>query len=97
MIVPSLIRMGVRNIDAADIFTCHSFLSLRASHSFFWASTPTLSDGLEDGDGQAGRDIADMEQELLGPKLLSPEGLKRLVDAGELTDVEAAALASFLS
>lgn len=52
-----------------------------------------MSDGLEDGNDLQERDIIpDIEEDMIGPKLLSEEGLQRLVQAGELTAEEAAAL-----
>jgi hypothetical protein len=56
---------------------------IRLSHTFFWAATPTASDGLgdrEDKDLSPGFDI--------GPLLLSQEGLDGLVAANELTKEE---------
>ncbi|KAL3933307.1 MAG: hypothetical protein SGBAC_010459 [Bacillariaceae sp.] len=58
---------------------------IKLSHTFFWASTPTSSNGVGDG-GWEDRDIE------IGPILLSPEGLQGLVDVGELTSDEADSL-----
>ena len=64
--------------------------------TFFWAATPTCSngvtdfddDGFDDGDADALRD----GRESIGPLLLSAEGLNSLVDAGELTEAEVEAM-----
>lgn len=76
---------------------------IKKSHTFFWAATPTSSNGV----GDAGVDeddysyANDSENELppdqwkddgIGPLLLSEEGLSGLVAAGELTSEEAAGL-----
>ena len=66
---------------------------LRMSHTFFWASIPTGSDGLAH--------IIENETELLpqdfdatdvGPMLLSTEGLRTLVRYGQITENEMNAL-----
>ncbi len=73
----------------------------RLSHTFFWASTPTCSNGL--GDREIGEDgeHVDLHPSLLGesaieigPLLLSVEGLKSLEDADELTSNEVDSLLS---
>ncbi|KAL7541109.1 hypothetical protein ACHAXR_010639 [Thalassiosira sp. AJA248-18] len=65
---------------------------LRLSHTFFWAATPTRSDGLA-------RDVDLLEKveegfdpTQLGPKILSKEGLNALVNYGQLTQNEMDAL-----
>lgn len=58
---------------------------LRMSHAFFWAATPTASDGL-DGDSTA------VDPTQIGPRLLTPQGLQTLVDCGQLTANEKSAL-----
>lgn len=67
---------------------------IKLSHTFFWASTPTSSNGVVDSDD----DVEDGEDVLhdidLGPLLLSPEGLQGLVDVGELTPEETESLLS---
>ena len=66
---------------------------IRLSHTFFWASTPTCSNGLGDGgvgDGDENQDILSRIE--IGPILLSPEGLRRLQEAEELTRNEVDAL-----
>jgi len=70
---------------------------IRVSHTFFWAATPTCSNGVGDGGVEDGDASEDLPAELrnaraIGPLLLSPEGLQGLVAAGELTPEEAAAL-----
>jgi hypothetical protein len=84
--------------DASDLVqTCTRLI--RLSHTFFWASTPTCSNGFGDGgvkDGDENRDFS--RQQLrdnpieIGPILLSPEGLKSLEDLEELTSNEVEAL-----
>mmetsp|Transcript_3565 Transcript_3565/g.8125 ORF Transcript_3565/g.8125 Transcript_3565/m.8125 type:complete len:469 (+) Transcript_3565:80-1486(+) len=70
---------------------------IKLSHTFFWASTPTSSNGL--GDGGWEDDEEDVSEVFnrdiqIGPILLSPEGLQGLVDVGELTPEEADSLLS---
>lgn len=67
----------------------------RMSHIFFWAVTPTASNGLNDSE----RFIVDaancplpVDDEHIGPLLLSPYGLKALVNSGQLTKEEAEGL-----
>lgn len=72
---------------------------IRLSHTFFWAATPTGSNGISD----LGYSL-DEERKILnipadqwnentiGPMLLSEEGLEILVQAGELTPGEKTAL-----
>ena len=70
---------------------------IKKSHAFFWAATPTCSNGV--GDGGVGDDEDDVDLPLskrqsdtIGPLLLSPYGLQKLVETGELTQAEARAL-----
>ncbi len=66
---------------------------VRLSHTFFWASTPTLSNGLGDGGVLDGDDQQDILSRIeIGPILLSPEGLRRLQQVDELTKNEVDAL-----
>ena len=70
---------------------------IRLSHTFFWAATPTCSNGVgdggvEDGDGQADLPRNERRGDAIGPLLLSTDGLIELVSAGELDREEAAAL-----
>ncbi|CAJ1966016.1 unnamed protein product [Cylindrotheca closterium] len=65
---------------------------IKLSHTFFWASTPTSSNGVVDGGWENDEDIhSDIE---IGPILLSNEGLQGLVDVGELTTEEVDSLLS---
>jgi hypothetical protein len=64
---------------------------VRMSHIFFWASMPTASNGLNDCE----RFLVDAENcplpvddEHIGPLLLSPFGLKALINSGQLTKQE---------
>ena len=62
---------------------------------FFWATTPTTSDGVGDGglvDGDGPTDLEPSERVQAGPELLSPQGLRSLVAAGQLTANERTAL-----
>eukprot|EP00539_Tryblionella_compressa_P019477 CAMPEP_0178880234 /NCGR_PEP_ID=MMETSP0747-20121128/12362_1 /TAXON_ID=913974 /ORGANISM="Nitzschia punctata, Strain CCMP561" /LENGTH=525 /DNA_ID=CAMNT_0020548129 /DNA_START=37 /DNA_END=1614 /DNA_ORIENTATION=- len=75
------------------VHTCSRLI--RMSHIFFWAATPTASNGLSDSE----RFIADsancplpLDNQHIGPLLLSPYGLKALVKTGQLTKEEAQAL-----
>ena len=82
--------------DAKRLVTLCSRL-LRLSHTFFWASTRTLSNGVGDGgveDGDGARDVGwrNKVEDAIGPRLLSAEGLQGLVDAGQLTTNEKASL-----
>jgi hypothetical protein len=76
---------------------------LRLSHTFFWAATPTcpqLANGLGDEANdelvsRAGRVEYDVNsRDAIGPLLLSPMGLERLVAAGEMTADEVTSLLS---
>mmetsp|Transcript_3993 Transcript_3993/g.10102 ORF Transcript_3993/g.10102 Transcript_3993/m.10102 type:complete len:633 (-) Transcript_3993:456-2354(-) len=73
---------------------------LRMSHTFFWAATPTCSDGFGDvhhteGGIMGDEDIglpSDFDTSQFGPILLSAEGLRMLVKCGQLTENEMRAL-----
>mmetsp|Transcript_18192 Transcript_18192/g.38008 ORF Transcript_18192/g.38008 Transcript_18192/m.38008 type:complete len:510 (-) Transcript_18192:1996-3525(-) len=68
---------------------------IRLSHTFFWAQTATVSNGLTDDDeyiDDAATCHVPIDDEHIGPLLLSPYGLKALVDAGQLTQEEKAGL-----
>jgi hypothetical protein len=70
---------------------------MRLSHTFFWASTPTISNGVGDAavlDGDHNSDLPKSERanDAIGPLLLSPMGLQGLVEANELTREEMKAL-----
>ena len=72
---------------------------LRISHTFFWAATPTCSDGLGDVHHTKGGIVGDMDTlpknfdpTQFGPMLLSREGLELLVQYGQLTRQEMDAL-----
>ena len=72
---------------------------LRMSHTFFWASTPTHSDGFGDTHHSEGGILGDVELKdrnfdasQFGPMLLSAEGLDMLVDYEQLTQREKEAL-----
>ena len=56
---------------------------IKKSHTFFWAASPTCSNGFIDGE---------FEKSDIGPLLLSPAGLQELVEVGELTKEEVGAL-----
>ena len=77
-------KQGARLVDQ-----CTRLIKL--SHTFFWASTPTCSNGLQlnDDDNEVDGDDTD-----IGPMLLEPTGLVELVSAGELTEEEMKALLS---
>jgi hypothetical protein len=72
---------------------------IRLSHTFFWAATPTGSNGISDlgySTDEEGKTLdipADQwEENTIGPMLLSEEGLEKLVQAGELRPSEKTAL-----
>ncbi|KAL7535937.1 hypothetical protein ACHAXR_006820 [Thalassiosira sp. AJA248-18] len=64
---------------------------VRLSHTFFWAQTATSSNGLNDCEEYL-KDESDItipvDDEHIGPLLLSPYGLRALVDAGQLSKEE---------
>ncbi|KAL3791481.1 hypothetical protein ACHAWO_006231 [Cyclotella atomus] len=62
----------------------------RLSHTFFWAATATSSNGLNDCEKYStdGSDAVPIDDDHIGPLLLSPYGLKALVKAGQLTKEE---------
>ena len=64
---------------------------LRMSHAFFWAATPTASDGLTSIED---REFLpeDFDATKVGPRLLSRKGLKSLVRCKQLTEMEMKAL-----
>jgi len=65
---------------------------IRLSHTFFWAATPTSSNGLTDSE-EFMKDAEDcpvpIDTEHIGPVLLSTYGLKALVRNNQLTQQEA--------
>ena len=68
---------------------------IRLCHTFFWATTPTTSDGVGDGglvDGDGPTDLEPSERGQAGPERLSPQGLRSRVAAGQLTANERTAL-----
>lgn len=74
---------------------------LRMSHVFFWAATPTCSDGFGDRHitegGLVGDDFftaTDFDLSQYGPMLLSAQGLESLVRYGQITENEMNALIS---
>ncbi len=82
--------------DARELVSTCTRL-MRLSHTFFWASTPTISNGVGDGavlDGDHNSDIPKSQRsnDAIGPLLLSPMGLQGLVEANELTREEKKAL-----
>jgi hypothetical protein len=72
---------------------------IKLSHTFFWAVTPTCSNGVGDGGIDDDDDQRELPRDLrqddpIGPVLLSHDGLEELVEMGELTDTEKNALIS---
>lgn len=66
---------------------------IRVSHTFFWASMPTTSNGVNDKGWQSKTRRVDIDEEdkgnmAIGPVLLSPSGLRYLERAEELTHAE---------
>jgi hypothetical protein len=89
-----LITMGSRGATEL-VARCTRYIKL--SHTFFWAATPTCSNGMGDGgigDGDQNDDIPleNRRDNAIGPLLLSREGLQRLANVGELTTEEVEAL-----
>mmetsp|Transcript_8062 Transcript_8062/g.18208 ORF Transcript_8062/g.18208 Transcript_8062/m.18208 type:complete len:496 (+) Transcript_8062:270-1757(+) len=65
---------------------------IRLSHTFFWAATATASNGLSDCEEflkDAENCTIPIDNEHIGPLLLSSWGLKALVNANQLTRLEA--------
>ena len=87
---------GYSHSSAKLVRLCSRLIKL--SHAFFWAATPTHSDGVRDGGFEDGSHViqglpAELENsDIIGPLLLSPEGLSQLVAEGELTELEKRAL-----
>ncbi|CAB9515685.1 expressed unknown protein [Seminavis robusta] len=90
-----LVTMGVNkeyaNSEASQELVARVTRLIRKSHSFFWAATPTVSDGLADGKDKH-HAPQNVEEHEFGPMLLTPEGLRGLANVGELTHEEADAL-----
>lgn len=67
---------------------------IRLCHTFFWAATPTASNGLSDSEDFLRADadeecpIPTLDDDHIGPLLLSPYGLAALVESGQLTASE---------
>lgn len=74
---------GYSEAGANVVDNCTRLIKL--SHTFFWASTPTCSNGFIDDECEDGD---------IGPLLLEPVGLSELVSVGELTKEEMEALLS---
>ena len=78
--------------EASDLVqTCNRLI--RLSHTFFWATTSTYSNGVGDGglpDGDHVTDVPLNEENLdaIGPLLLSPQGLRYLERVNQLTHEE---------
>ena len=70
------------------VSTCMRYV--RLSHTFFWAATATSSNGLNDCEEYLKEefDTIPIDDDHIGPLLLSPYGLKALVNAGQLTKEE---------
>ena len=65
---------------------------IRLSHTFFWAATPTASNGLTDSEEflqDAENCPVPIDDQHIGPLLLSTYGLKALVQKNQLTREEA--------
>ena len=77
--------------DRAEQFIKLCTRYARLSHTFFWAQTPSASNGLTDCDDYL-KDAEDcdipIDDEHIGPLLLSPYGLKALERSGQLTREE---------
>jgi len=88
--IPSSQKEGY-NEDAETLLKrCNRLI--RMSHTFFWAATPTASNGLTDCEDfltDAANCPLPVDDEHIGPLLLSPYGLKALVKSGQLTESEA--------
>lgn len=77
--------------DRADELVRLCTRLIRLSHTFFWAGTPTSSNGLNDCEDylrDASNCTVPIDDKHMGPLLLSPYGLKALVKAGQLTQEE---------
>jgi hypothetical protein len=84
------ISSGFSNKSKLLVQLCNRLI--RVSHTLFWAATPTASNGLSDSE-EFIRDSANcplpIDDDHIGPILLSPFGLKALVNTGQLTKEEA--------
>lgn len=71
---------------------------IRMSHILFWAATPTASNGITDSEeflknaDNNNSNPVPIDDEHIGPILLSPYGLKALANAGQITKEESEAL-----
>jgi hypothetical protein len=87
----STVDKGSRGFsNRAEKFVTMCMRYVRLSHTFFWAATATSSNGLNDCEEYL-RDSSDsipVDDDHIGPLLLSPYGLKALVKNGQLTKEE---------
>lgn len=87
----STVDKGSRGFsNRAEDFVTMCMRYVRLSHTFFWAATATSSNGLNDCEERLGdeSDAIPIDDDHIGPLLLSPYGLKALVKAGQLTKEE---------
>merc|ERR1719491_594524 len=78
--------------DASRVLVDRCTRLIRLSHTFFWASTPTASNGLTDSEEfiqDAANCPVPIDDEHIGPLMLSSYGLKALIASGQLTVEEA--------
>lgn len=92
----STVDKGSRGFSQrAEDFVTTCLRYVRLSHTFFWAQTATSSNGLTDSEEYL-KDASDcnipVDDEHIGPLLLSPYGLRALVNAGQLSKEENQAL-----
>jgi len=87
------------NNSSKSIFTTASQQELktmtrliRMSHTLFWAATPTTSNGLSDSEDYLTNDSENchipIDDDHIGPIMLSPYGLRALQESGQLTKQE---------
>lgn len=78
--------------DASRVLVDRCNRLMRLSHMFFWAATPTSSNGLTDSE-EFIQDAAEcpvpIDDDHIGPLMLSSYGLKALIASGQLTLEEA--------
>lgn len=86
----STVDKGSRGFSKrAEDFVSMCMRYARLSHTFFWAATATNSNGLNDCEECLDESSSiPIDDDHIGPLLLSPYGLKALVKAGQLTKEE---------
>ena len=78
--------------DEAKVLVDRCTRLIRLSHTLFWAATPTASDGLTDSE-ECMKDVENcpvpIDDDHIGPLMLSEYGIKALIASEQLTSEEA--------